>query len=58
MQPLLLQLELPQAWEQVSLRAGMTAVVARLDGSVGYWAQHHGGQEPDFHRTDARVLVL
>ena len=54
----LLQLELPQAWEQASLRAGMTAVMARLDGSVGYWAQHHGGPEPDFHRTDTRVLVL
>ena len=53
-----LQLELPQAWEQASLRAGITAVLAREDGSVGYWAQHHGGPEPDFHRSDARVVVL
>lgn len=55
---LTLQLELPQAWQQASLQAGMTAVLAREDGSVGYWAQHHGGSEPDFHRRDARVVRL
>lgn len=39
-------------------RAGFTAVIERLDGSLGYWALAHPPGKPDFHAAAGRTCVL
>ncbi|MGR9088148.1 MAG: DOMON-like domain-containing protein [Gammaproteobacteria bacterium] len=34
-------------------RLGLTAVVEARDGCLTYWALHHSGGQPDFHRRES-----
>lgn len=38
------------------LHVGVSAVIAGVDGSLSYWALHHPGPKPDFHRRDGFAL--
>lgn len=35
-----------------------TAVIETRDGALSYWALHHAGERPDFHRRESFVLSL
>ncbi len=37
---------------------GLTAVIQRMDGTVGYWALRHSSDKPDFHHPDTFALEL
>ena len=37
---------------------GLTAVIQRMDGSVGYWALRHSSDKPDFHHPDTFALEI
>ena len=53
-----LSVNLPQELlEADSLQAGLCAVLQKDDGSISYWANHHGGTEADFHRRDDWLLL-
>lgn len=40
------------------LRAGLSAVIEEAGGRRSYWALAHHDEKPDFHRSEAFVLVL
>jgi hypothetical protein len=40
------------------LRLGLSAVVEPLKGGLSFWALHHSGAKPDFHRQEAFALRL
>ncbi len=40
------------------LQLGLTTVVERIDGSIGYWALQHAAGKPDFHHPDTFDLEL
>jgi hypothetical protein len=40
------------------LTLGMAAVLETCFGDLSYWAMHHGGDRPDFHRRDNFLLNL
>ncbi|WP_141732111.1 DOMON-like domain-containing protein [Oligoflexus tunisiensis] len=54
---LLLQVKipLPQAFttDRHELRYGLTAVLHFKSGEKQYWALHHAGDKPDFHRPES-----
>lgn len=35
-----------------------TAVIETRGGALSYWALHHAGERPDFHRRESFVLTL
>lgn len=39
-------------------RIGLSAVIERLDGTIGYWALAHPSDKPDFHHPDSFALSL
>jgi hypothetical protein len=41
-----------------ALEVAVTAVLQLRDGSCGYWALRHPGEEADFHRRDGFALRL
>lgn len=41
-----------------ALRLGISAIIARRDGSLGYWALSHPGNRPDFHDPRGFLLKL
>jgi hypothetical protein len=40
------------------LLVAVSAVLEHRSGELSYWALHHGGSEPDFHRRDGFLLRL
>lgn len=38
------------------LEASATTVLEHADGTRSYWATHHPGEKPDFHRRDGFIL--
>lgn len=51
-------LELPDAWRERDLRAGVSAVIATKRGDISYWAVAHPPGKPDFHHRDCFALQL
>ena len=51
-------LKLPNAWRQVTLRAGISAVMAPKSGDISYWAAAHPPGKPDFHHKDCFAVHL
>jgi hypothetical protein len=50
---------LPAAVAQLQpLQLAVTAVLQHREGGLSYWALHHGGPEPDFHRRDGFRLRI
>ena len=41
-----------------ALDAAISAVIKNNDGGKIYWALHHPGPHPDFHRRDAFIIKL
>lgn len=37
---------------------GLSAVIETADGQLSYWALHHAGERPDFHRRESFRLAL
>jgi hypothetical protein len=48
----------PELAAAPELEAAVTAVLQLQDGSCGYWALRHPGEEADFHRRDGFALRL
>ncbi len=56
---LVLRCPLPEPLAQRQpLQLAITAVVEHRADPTSYWALHHGGVEPDFHRRDGFQLVI
>jgi hypothetical protein len=55
-----LEAEIPMACLPTggALRVGLSAVVEDAHGMLSYWALRHPAGPPDFHHTDAFVLLL
>lgn len=51
-------LQLPDAWRDRDLRAGLSAVIATKNGNVSYWAAAHPPGGPDFHHKDCFAVQL
>lgn len=49
---------LPDAWRELSLRVGISAVMATKSGDVSYWAVAHPAGNPDFHHKDCFAVQL
>jgi hypothetical protein len=47
------EVELPRDAAAGPLRLGLTAVIQRTTGPLGYWALRHPGERPDFHHPDS-----
>ncbi len=43
---------------ETALELSLTAVLQQRDGLCSYWALHHAGSEPDFHRRDSFIAAL
>ena len=43
---------------ETALELSLTAVLQQRDGLCSYWALHHTGSEPDFHRRDSFIAAL
>lgn len=48
----------PRAAEASGWRLGLAAVIEADDGTLSYWALHHGGAKPDFHAADSFAVTL
>jgi hypothetical protein len=51
-------LALPDAWRELSLRAGISAVIATKSGDISYWAAAHPPGKPDFHHKHCFAVQL
>ena len=49
---------LPDAWQERSLRVGISAVMATKSGDISYWAVTHPPGKPDFHHKDCFAVQL
>ncbi len=49
---------LPESMQGQPLRLGLTAVIESCRGDLSYWALHHTGASPDFHRATSFTLIL
>ena len=55
---LIATIALPDAWQERSLRAGISAVMATKSGDISYWAAAHPPGKPDFHHKDCFAVQL
>jgi hypothetical protein len=49
---------LPGVAAGAQLQLGFTAVIEDASGHLGYWAVHHAGVQPDFHRRESFVVAM
>jgi hypothetical protein len=51
-------LHLPDSWRARRLRAGISAVIAKKNGDISFWAAAHPPGKPDFHHKDCFAVQL
>lgn len=49
---------LPLSFSTGQIHLGPAAILQTLDGARSYWALHHPGQTPDFHRAETFKINL